>query len=774
MTELCAGAVAFRVRIEGTVQGVGFRPFVYRLATERSLAGWVANDPSGVVIEVEGPPAAVDDFIQAFACPPPLAVISRMTVEAAPPSGADRFVIAPSSPSGDISVAVAADTATCVDCLSETVDPADRRFGYPFTNCTNCGPRFTIVTGVPYDRATTTMSRFAMCECCAVEYVDPLDRRFHAEPVCCPECGPHLALTGADGEPLGGDPVRGVAGLLRSGRIVAVKGLGGYHLAVLAEHEQAVATLRSRKVREDKPFALMVPSLDEATAICHAGPEEQALLTDPARPIVLLRRRSGAAIAASVAPGTGELGVMLPYTPLHHLLLREVGAPIVLTSGNRSDEPIAFTDDDAYGRLSTIADAFLLHDRPIHVRTDDSVARVVDGSVVLLRRSRGYVPRPLTLPVPARRAVLASGAQLKNTFCLARDRQAIVSHHIGDLEDASTYRSWLAGIRHFEQLFDIHPEVVAHDLHPEYLSTKYAMEMDGCDLVGVQHHHAHIASCLAEHGETGPVVGLALDGFGWGTDGTLWGGEILVADLCSSRRVGGLLPVPLPGGAAAVRQPWRMAAAYLDAAYGDVHGDDLGAAPAAHLDALPVRMRNQPAWAQVVSLTRSGRCIRTSSAGRLFDAVAAIVGLRDRATFEGQPAIELEHIVDPDERGAYEARVQHDSSAAHTTVDGRDLIRAVTDDVLACVPRGVVAARFHRGLADAFVTATKQVASDTALDTVVLSGGVFQNVVLLRLTRSGLRDAGLRVLSHGRVPPNDGGISFGQAAVAAARLLTSA
>lgn len=790
MTELCAGrssppgVAACRLRIEGTVQGVGFRPFVYRLATERGLAGWVANDPAGVTIEVEGPGAAVDDFIEAVQSPPPLAVISRIDVEVGLPAGRDGFTIAASTPSGRVSTAVAVDSATCPACLAEMTDPGDRRFGYPFTNCTNCGPRFTIVTGVPYDRCRTTMGRFVMCDECASEYAGPLDRRFHAEPVCCPRCGPQLGLTDADGRPRGGRPVTEAARLLRHGRIVAVKGLGGYHLAVAAWDERAVAALRSRKVREDKPFALMVPDLDGARSICVVGPAEAALLADPSRPIVLLRRRDrpGApggpgsrllpapdsqAIAPSVAPGTSELGVMLPYTPLHHLLLREVGAPIVLTSGNRSDEPIAFTDRDAYARLDSIADAFLVHDRPIHVRTDDSVARVVDGNPVLLRRSRGYVPRPMALPVPARRPLLACGAQLKNTFCLARGGEAVLSHHIGDLEDARTYESWLAGIRHFEQVLDVRPDVVVHDLHPEYLSTKYAMECDGCELVGVQHHHAHVASCLAEHGETGPVVGVALDGFGWGGDGTMWGGEILVADLCSSRRAGGLAPVPLPGGSAAVREPWRMAVSYLDAAYHD-------RVPSG----LPLPSRHDAIWDQVAGLVRSGRCMQTSSAGRLFDAAAAIVGVRQQATFEGQPAIELEQIADREEAGSYPARVEPTTATTSTTggpadshlaVLGADLIHDLAEDVLAGAPPGVASARFHHGVADAFVAAAQRVAAEAGLDTVVLTGGVFQNVVLLTRVRTGLGRAGLRVLTHGRVPPNDGGISFGQVAVAAAR-----
>ena len=555
------------VRVEGVVQGVGFRPFVYALATGLGLTGLVGNDLDGVFAEVEGPAAAVSEFLRKLERDaPPLARIERVTTTAVTPRRSAEFVIAASDAgSGLRRTLVSADTATCADCLRELSDPADRRHEYPFINCTNCGPRFTIVRDVPYDRPLTTMAPFEMCERCAAEYHDPADRRFHAQPTCCPACGPRLALLNS-GDDDSTDPLRAAAGLLRRGQILAVKGLGGYHLAADAACEQAVAALRARKHREDKPFAVMAADLAAARQLAEIGAAAADLLTSAARPIVLLPRREkagpGTAVAPATAPANRQLGVMLPYTPLHHLLLQAVARPIVLTSGNVSDEPIAYRDDEARETLKDIADAFLTHDRAIHVRTDDSVARTFRGRPMLVRRSRGYVPEPVPTRTSFPREVLACGAELKNTFCLARGRHAFVSHHIGDLENAETLRSFTEGIEHFRRLFDIDPQVVAHDLHPEYLSTKYALELDGVELQGVQHHHAHIASCLADNGEDGPVIGVAFDGTGYGADGTIWGGEFLAAGLASFERGGHLAPVPMPGGAAAIRQPWRMAAAY--------------------------------------------------------------------------------------------------------------------------------------------------------------------------------------------------------------------
>ena len=726
-----------RARVEGTVQGVGFRPYVYRLASELGCSGHVLNDARGVVVEVEADTKSVERFLARLpAEAPPLARIERVAAESVPVTGETGFAIRASPPGGEPFAAVTADTATCAECLEELFDPADRRHRYPFVNCTNCGPRFTIVRGVPYDRPLTTMAGFTMCPACAAEYEDPLDRRFHAQPNACPECGPRARLVGSDAE----DAVAAAASVLRDGAILAVKGVGGYHLACRADDEAAVAALRARKHREDKPFALMAPTVVAARALVALGPAEEDLLVSGARPIVLATRRPDAPVAAAVAPGAPELGVMLPYSPLHHLLLADVGAPLVLTSGNVSDEPIAYTDDDALERLAPIADGFLVHDRPIQTRTDDSVVRVVDERPLVLRRSRGYVPDSIGLPVTARRHVLACGAELKSTFCVAKGARAWVGHHIGDLQNYETLRSFVAGVAHLEALFAVKPEVVAHDLHPEYLSTKVALERDGVDLVGVQHHHAHLAACLAEHGETGPALGAIYDGTGYGTDGTVWGGELLRGDLCGFERVGSLFAVRMPGGEAAIRQPWRMACAWTQAA-----GVEAPAALAA-----------RPGWDEVSALARTGVASPlTSSVGRLFDAVAALCGLRSEITYEGQAAIELEAACDAAERGAY---------AFGPALDARPTVAAVVDDIARGTDAGVIAARFHNALA----AATARALLEHGPDTVVLSGGVFANRCLLSRTRALLGEAGVRVLVPERLPPGDGGISYGQAAVAAA------
>ncbi|MEV0804843.1 carbamoyltransferase HypF [Micromonospora sp. NPDC050200] len=753
---MLAGAGRIRVRVEGIVQGVGFRPFVHHLAAEYRLAGFVGNDTEGVFAEVEGEAAAMAGFVADLSRrAPTLAQVERVSTEVVPPTGQRGFGIVASVTGVGRATLISPDTATCPDCLAELSDAADRRHGYPLTNCTNCGPRFTIVTDVPYDRRATTMAEFPLCADCAAEYADPQDRRFHAEPVCCPACGPTLRLVDADGAPVPGDPVEAAARWLRDGRIVAVKGLGGYHLATRADDEQAVSALRAGKRREEKPFAVMAGDLGAARVLVDVPPAAVPVLTGARRPVVLLPRRADAPVAASVAPDNRDLGVMLPYAPLHHLLLGRLGTPIVLTSGNTSDEPIAHRDDDARERLAHIADGFLVHDRRIHVRTDDSVVRVFRGRELPVRRSRGYVPAPVTVPWPFDRPVLACGAELKNTFCVAKGRRAFVSHHIGDLENYETLCAFTDGIEHFSRLFDVRPEIVAHDLHPEYLSTKYALRRADVELVGVQHHHAHIASCLADNGDPGPVIGVALDGLGFGSDGTLWGGELLVADLRGFDRVGHLGAVPMPGGVAAVREPWRMAVAYLDEIYGDAVPD------------LAVVRRHERRWSTVVALTRSGtNSPRTSSAGRLFDAVSAILGLRDRVTYEGQAAIALEQRARLDERGGY--RVEAVGPVPLVDV-GRGLVRCVVDDLLADVDPGRIAARFHHGLADAVVRAAEAVRESTGLTSVALSGGVFQNVLLLDRVVCGLETKGFRVLVHSRVPPNDGGVCLGQAVVAAAR-----
>jgi hydrogenase maturation protein HypF len=714
-----------RVRIEGVVQGVGFRPYVHRLATELGLAGFVRNDARGVVVEAEGDAGAVAALLARLpAEAPPMAVVDAITPEAVPVRADAGFVIASSARDSTADALVPGDAATCEACLRELRTPGDRRYRYPFINCTDCGPRFTIVRGVPYDRPLTTMAGFAMCDRCAAEYHDPADRRFHAQPNACPDCGPRLD-----------HPLDDVIDALVGGAVVAVKGIGGFHLACVASDERAVAMLRSRKHREEKPFALMAPDLEAARRLVALGPVETALLRGRDRPIVLAPRRRDARLAAAVAPHSAELGVMLPYSPLHHLLLADVGEPLVMTSGNVSDEPIVYRDDDARERLAGIADLVLGHDRPIETRTDDSVLRVARGRPLPLRRSRGAVPSALALPVPAARHVLACGAELKSTFCVARGRRAWVSHHIGDLKNVETLGSFAEGVVHFQTLFAVTPEVVVHDLHPDYLSTTYALSRDGVEHVAVQHHHAHLAACLAEHGETGSAVGAIFDGTGLGTDGTVWGGEILVGGLSGFQRAGHLWPVPLPGGDRAAHEPWRMACAWRMVAGGD---------------ARPLPGVDPDRWRTVARMAETGTASPvTTSVGRLFDAVAALCGLRLEVSYEGQAAMELEAACDGAERGAYPLE------SVAGVLDPREAILAVDRDVARGLPAGVVATRFHHGLADATARACADLAADRGLDAVVLSGGSFQNRRLLERPSE-------------RLPPNDGGIAFGQAAVAAA------
>jgi hydrogenase maturation protein HypF len=765
------------VRVTGVVQGVGFRPYVYRLAAELGLGGFVLNDSRGVVLEVEGGAAAVADFLARLGPEaPPLAVIDAIEPTEGTATGASGFVIRDSPGGGVPDAPVSADSATCEDCLRELRDPSDRRYRYPFINCTNCGPRFTIVRGVPYDRPLTSMAGFPMCPACQAEYCDPGYRRFHAQPNACPVCGPTVALLPA---PDADDPVASAAIALRDRAILAIKGIGGFHLACRADCETAVAVLRARKHREDKPFALMVGSEGVAGALVSLGEAERAALCSPARPIVLAPRRPDSAIAPSVAPGAAELGLMLPYSPLHHLLMDDLAKlgieALVLTSGNVSDEPIAYQDGDALERLSTIADRFLLHDRPIVTRTDDSVVRVVaDGHggrrPLMLRRSRGYVPAALRLPGGTPRPLLGCGAELKHTFCLAKHERAWVSHHIGDLQNYETLRSFRAGVKHFERLFAVAPEVLAHDLHPEYLSTKYALEREGIELVGVQHHHAHLAACLAEHDVDGPAVGAIFDGTGYGTDGTIWGGEFLVGDLNDFTRAGSLLPARLPGGERAIRQPWRMARAWLG-----LVAPDPPALPASLAGTV-----DEGTWRSVGQLADSGFSSPvTTSMGRLFDGVAALCGVRPTVTYEGQAAIEFEACC-----GSDPARSAHASPSAYEMaitsgpggfqLDPREAIRGVLDDLAAGVAVATIAGRFHDSVASGTVAACARACSEAGLGTVVLSGGVFQNRRLLESVTGGLRRLGLRVLVPELLPIGDGGLAFGQVAVAGARLREAA
>jgi len=748
-----------RIEIEGVVQGVGFRPFVHQTAQRWGVGGWVLNDSRGVVVEVEGPIECLAGFLWAIRSDiPPLASISRFDLSDLPPTGETTFAIRASQSGQRVQARIAPDTYVCADCRRELFNPADRRFRYPFINCTNCGPRYSIVTAVPYDRPNTTMVDFSMCTACQAEYDDPASRRFHAQPNACPDCGPQVRLLTAGGEPLPtDDPLATSVGLLKQGCILAIKGLGGYHLAVDAENDATVRELRRRKVRDEKPFALMSYDTDAVVTYTRAEPEEIRLLGGFERPIVLLRQKMGSTISAVVAPNNRFFGVMLPYTPVHELLLKDNFLALVMTSGNLSDEPIAFEDAEAIARLKHIADYFLIHNRRIHTRVDDSISRVFHGKAALLRRSRGYVPQTFTL-AESGPVVLGVGAELKSTICLTRGDQACVSQHIGDLKNEEVYASFCSTIRHLQQVLDVVPEAVAHDLHPDFQSTRYAQSCVGIPHFPVQHHHAHLASCLAENAETGITIGVILDGLGLGSDGNIWGGEFLLGDLHSFKRLGHLDLVGMPGGDAAVREPRRMAFAYLLATYGDT------------LPPLPLLSRlsaeEQTAFRQMLS--RNLNSPLTSSCGRLFDAVAALVGLRDIVSYEGQAALELEQIAAEGEEGEYPFAVQ--GEAETFVIDWRPLLQALVDDLLAGVDAARVSARFHNSMAAMIVDGCRRCAEISGVTQVALSGGVFQNALLMETVLPQLRDAGFKVLTHALVPANDGGISLGQAAIARARL----
>jgi hydrogenase maturation protein HypF len=767
------------IAVQGIVQGVGFRPFVHGLASRLELSGFVKNRVGGVLIEVEGDVRSLDHFLTELATkPPPLARIDRLNWERRPTKGDCQFRIQPSEVESSGPVFVSPDAATCADCLAELLAPTDRRHRYPFLNCTNCGPRLTIVTGAPYDRQRTTMAGFPMCAACRAEYENPADRRFHAQPTCCPACGPRLQLLDGQSRPIAvADPVATFTAALLVGQIGALKGLGGYHLACEARSGAAVAELRRRKHRDEKPFAVMVADDAAAEALCEVRPAERELLLSPRRPIVLLRKRPGAGVAEEVAPHNPFLGVMLPYTPLHHLLLRATqGVPLVMTSGNRSDEPIAYEDRDAVERLAGIADLCLTHDRPIHVRCDDSVTRIVDGGELPLRRSRGYAPQPITLPLDCPLPILAVGGQLKGTFALGRGAHAFLSHHLGDLDHFDAYQAFVKDIALYEQLFAIHPRVVAHDLHPDYASTRYARQRRGAEAEGqscpdagvqlfaVQHHHAHMASCMAEHGLLEPVIGVTFDGTGYGTDGAIWGGEFLVGDYRQFRRAAHLRYVGMPGGDQAIREPWRMALAHLvDASARD--------------DLLAGRV---PALARRTARTMIERRFNTpltSSAGRLFDAVAALTGLRERVSFEGQAAMELEWLVaEAVTDGTYPfdltETAEGDPPEPTLVVDTRPIIRGIARDARQGTDASLIARRFHSTMVELIASVCDRLRQATGLEVVVLSGGVFMNALLTHEARASLQRAGFRVYCHRLVPTNDGGLSLGQLAVAAACGLT--
>ena len=748
------------ITIPGVVQGIGFRPFVYRMAMRHGLAGSVRNCLQGALVELEGNAAALERFLDELQASVPNPDGHARLVRWNEPGGLPTFAIEDSVRDGAAALHPVPDLAVCDACLQELVEPHDRRRGYPLLTCAECGPRFTIVQSLPYDRQRTTMTAFRACQRCRREYEAPDNRRFHAENIACAECGPRIGLRGPDGDAVSDhDAIGRVADILRAGGVVAIKGVGGYHLACDARNGQAVAALRRRKRREAKPLAVMVADVLEARALCDVSDAEARLLASAARPIVLLARRAGSGIAEEVAPAGRELGVILPYTPLHHLVLAAVGTPLVMTSGNASDEPIAYHDADAMTRLQGVADLFLTHDRPIHVPCDDSVTRVVGDIPRLVRRARGYVPLAIRLPVAAPRPILACGAELKSTFTLVRDGDAFVSHHLGDLTSEGAFRGFVDALGHFGQLFALSPEVVAHDLHPAYRSTLYARSLPGLERVAVQHHHAHIASCLADNGVDRPVIGVAWDGSGDGGDGHVWGGEFLVADLAGFERVGHFESVPMPGGDAAVREPWRMAAVFLRAAYGSAMET---------LDLAFMRRLDPVAWRVLSRASDRGlNSPLTSSAGRLFDAVASLLGLRDRVAFEAQAAMELEALAEPGADMLYPTAV---AVGEPIVVRTTDVVRGVVDDLLREEPAARIAARFHATLVDILVQVCERIRERTGIAAVALSGGVFQNTWLLKSAIERLDARGFEVYSHRQVPTNDGGLSLGQAAVAARRL----
>jgi hydrogenase maturation protein HypF len=768
------------LRIKGIVQGVGFRPFLYRIALGRGLNGFVLNDDEGVLLEVEGDARALAGLEQAIREEaPPLSRIDSIRVTRLPAAGHEGFEIRESPHARRRRVPISPDAATCPDCLADILDPGNRRHRYAFTNCTHCGPRLTIVLDVPYDRSRTTMNTFQMCERCRAEYEDPNDRRFHAQPNACPECGPSLRLIDAIGLPMPcRDPLAEVRRLLAQGFIVAIKGLGGYHLACDAMNEIAVRSLRARKVREEKPFACMALDVGEIARRCVVGADERALIESRERPIVLLRKRGDCALPDGIAPRQEYLGFMLPYTPLHHLLFRpgwgeEPCPPIlVMTSGNRSDEPIAYQDIEARERLQEIADYFLIHDRPIHLRCDDSVTRIFRGGLQVVRRARGFAPRTVPLFPPAPEPFLAVGGMLKNTFALGRDGEAILSPHIGDLENLETYLSLGEGIVHFCRLFDHEPNVVIHDLHPDYLSTRFAMEMPVGRRIGVQHHEAHVAAVLGEHRHTGPAIGVAFDGTGFGHDRTLWGSEFFVVRDGEFERAGSLEPVLLAGGEAAIREPWRTAYAFV---LSFVPDDD----PLVHLPWLPQQVPERTADLVRRMLERRLNCPWTSGAGRYFDAAAAILLRRARSFYEGQAPMELEMLASrvagtqlapwPVETVDAPAAPSAEGEAAWPTrfrISLREAFAGMTEGRVRGEDEGELAHRFHLTMAAAIVEGASRLAEMETIRHVALGGGVFQNQLLLGMVVDGLGERGLTPLLPRDLPANDGGISYGQLAAA--------
>ena len=748
-----------KIHIQGIVQGVGFRPFVYTQATKRHLTGWVRNSSAGVDILVNGPQMQLDAFLgEIQGNPPPLAKIDSIDVQSLAPDTFVDFQILESAAEEGGFIPISPDISICPDCLRELFDPADRRYRYPFINCTNCGPRFTIIKDIPYDRPLTTMDGFKLCARCEHEYRDPSDRRFHAQPVACADCGPQVWFEArGESKTTGEEAIQTTRRWLKQGKIVAIKGLGGFHLACDATNPSAIDELRRRKHRSEKSFALMVFDASIAAQYCRISPAERALLESKEKPIVILERKPDCPLPAQIAPDLRTLGVMLPYTPLHYLLLEpEEGyqQAWIMTSGNLSEEPIAYANSTALSELGEIADGFLLNDRDIQMRVDDSVLAEYRGAGYFFRRSRGFAPNPIRCAQPLRE-VLAVGAELKNTFCLTKGSYAFLSHHIGDLENTETLHAFESGIPHYEHIFKVDPIAIARDLHPDYLSSRYAInraQSQNLPLIEVQHHHAHLAACLADNGwqQSEPVIGAIFDGTGLGTDGKIWGGEFLVGDYAGYFRPYHLAYYPLPGGDAAVRQPKRLAAAYLRQA-GILWDESLP----------PFQAMDEPEQSVLLAQLEKGiNTPFTSSMGRLFDAAASLIGLRHVIHYEAQAAIELENCAEPSASGDYAFDVRGD------VIDPAPLLAALAKDVKNQVPADVLAARFHRSVAGMVLQVCRLLRTQTGTSTVALSGGVWQNMLLLRQTGSMLKEDGFSVLTHRQTPPNDGCIALGQAMIA--------
>jgi len=759
-----------RLEVRGRVQGVGFRPFVYRLAQGAGLAGHVGNDPRGAFIEVEGPDGALIEFVERLKSElPPLAEIASLSETALPPRGEREFRILPSANEGEQKAEITPDTATCEDCLREMRSVSDRRHRYPFINCTNCGPRYSIIRGVPYDRHNTTMSVFKMCPACRAEYENPADRRFHAQPNACPVCGPRAWMTDSRGNEIAGDAVRLAAEWLKAGRIVAVKGLGGFHLACSARDDEAVAELRRRKAREAKPLAMMVGGAAEASALVKLDGPAMAALVSPARPIVLAPKREGVRISRHVAPASECFGVMLPYTPLHALLFDEKPGPLVMTSGNPSEEPLCCENEEALRRLGGIADGFLLHDRDIERRVDDSVVLAVElpgedqeGCVAPIRRARGFVPAPVRVRSEAVEPIAATGGDLKSAVCLLSGREAVLSEHLGELSNPAAYRNFTRAIERFQELLDVRPEVVACDMHPGYVSVHYARSLN-LRRMSVQHHHAHVVSCMAENGVTGEVVGVACDGTGYGTDGSVWGCEVLVCDEADFERTGHLRRYPLPGGDAAAVDTWRPAAGLLHAAFGE-RWPDAAERAMARCDAAAVRLTRQRLASSVARITE------TSSLGRLFDGVAFLLGLCDRNRYEAEAAMTLEAAAARcAEAAPFEWRLMEGADGA-TAMDFQPMLTDILKGIEAGRPVAELARAFHETVAVMLAACARRTAERRGLNRVMLTGGCFANRLLLSRLWALLRDDELDVYIHRSVPPGDGGLALGQAVAAAARL----